>query len=67
MWITQGEAIEMYARFCRARYGPDAIMTVKAKANSLAKTGDVEGQKAWDEVAEVILKLRGQGEVRNPI
>lgn len=58
MWITHEQAIEMYARFCRARYGTDAAETVRGKANSLARKGDLKGEKAWNEVASEIEKLR---------
>ncbi len=33
MWITHHEAIEMYARFCRAHYGPAAGDTVRDTPN----------------------------------
>ena len=61
MQITQDEAIEMYARFCRARYGPDATQVVTLRANALAKQGDLEGKKAWDAVADKIQQLRASG------
>lgn len=61
MQITHDEAIEMYARFCRARYGPEATQIVTLKANALARQGDLEGKKAWDEVAAKIDQLRKTG------
>ena len=28
MWVTSEQAAEIYARFCRARYGGEALSTV---------------------------------------
>lgn len=58
MQITHEEAIEMYARFCRARFGPEAKQFVMLRANDLARNGDLDGKKAWDEVAAKIEELR---------
>ena len=54
MWITQQDAIEMYARFCRAHYGAAAGETVKATARKLEKQGDYDGKRVWNEVAAEI-------------
>jgi hypothetical protein len=58
MWITQDEAFEMYARFCRARYGPAAREMVRTRANNLATKGDLEGHRVWNDVAAAIDKQR---------
>jgi hypothetical protein len=51
MWITNEEAVVMYARFCRARFGARAKDVVSAKARDLEKSGDLEGKRVWNEVA----------------
>ena len=61
MWVTHQEAIEMYARFCRAHYGAAAEDTVRAKAKDLERRGDAEGHRVWNEVAEEIEKQRRGG------
>ena len=35
MWITTDQAAEMYARFCRARYGVNARQIAEEKAAEL--------------------------------
>lgn len=52
MWITQDEAVTMFARYCRARFGKSASHRVRAKANSLEKRGDLRGQQVWNKVAD---------------
>jgi hypothetical protein len=47
MWITTDQAIEMYARFCRARYGADAMRLADARAAELGEAGDDEGERIW--------------------
>lgn len=54
MWITRADAVDMYARFFLARYGELALKRASARAQSLAVVGDFEGQRIWNEVAEVI-------------
>ena len=56
MWPTHEDAIEMYARFCRAHYGFNAHEKVKKRAKELASTGDLVGEKIWSEVAAEIEK-----------
>ena len=48
MWmITTDQAIEMYARFCKARYGEDARRIADARAAELGDAGDNEGARVW--------------------
>jgi hypothetical protein len=58
MWVTHQDAIEIYARFCRAHYGAAAETTVRARAKDLERNGDLEGHRVWNEVAAEIEKLR---------
>jgi len=60
MWITPEEAIVIYARFCRARFGARAKEIVFAKALDLEKSGDLEGKRVWTEVARELDLLRDQ-------
>ena len=57
MWITQDEAVVMFARYCRARFGKDASQQVRAKAKALRERGDIEGWRVWNKVAQEIEKL----------
>lgn len=67
MWITRADAVEMYARFCLARYGEIAQQRVSAKAKYLAETGDTEGERIWNEVAAVIQRrMETQGREFTP-
>jgi hypothetical protein len=54
MWITTDQAAEMYARFCRARYGVNAKEIVEAKAAELRSSGDTEGERVWAKVKRQI-------------
>jgi hypothetical protein len=55
MWIpTQAEGIEMFARFWTARRGKRASNSARKIAKSFELKGDLEGQKAWDNVADAI-------------
>lgn len=56
MWPTHEDAVVMYARFCRARYGFNAYEKVSKRAKQLARSGDVAGEKIWSEVAAEIQK-----------
>jgi hypothetical protein len=54
MWITQDEAVVMFARYCRARFGKPACEQVRAKAHALKMRGDMEGHDVWNKVADEI-------------
>lgn len=54
MWITNDQAAEIYARFCKARYGTEAIKIIRARIAELRKLGDVEGERIWNQVAEKV-------------
>lgn len=54
MWITTDQAAEMYARFCRARYGVNAAKVVDEKAAELRNSGDAEGERVWKKVKQQI-------------
>ena len=57
MWITEDEAVVMFARYCRARFGRSASRRVRARARALGKRGDAKGHYIWNRVAEEIEKL----------
>ncbi len=55
MWMpTKAETVEMYARFWASRYGHTASISARKMAASLKNKGDLEGYKAWNEVANAI-------------
>ena len=56
MHITQNEAVTMFARYCRARFGKKAVQKVRQQAKALQKRGDVEGHEVWNRVADEIEK-----------
>ena len=58
MHITQNEAVTMFARYCRARFGKKAVHRVRQKAKALQKRGDVEGHAVWNKVADEIERAR---------
>jgi hypothetical protein len=50
MWITTDQAAEMYARFCKARYGANAVKVAEEKTAELRGAGDREGERVWTKV-----------------
>jgi hypothetical protein len=51
MWIpTRKEAVELYARFCVAHYGVNALEKAQLQTKQLGRAGDAEGEKIWREV-----------------
>jgi len=61
MWITTEEAVTMYARFCRARFGARAKDMVLAKADKLEAAGDLDGKRIWGDVARALDRLPDVG------
>jgi len=51
MWITTEQAIDIYARYCKARFGARATRLARARVAELRKSGDVEGERIWNEVS----------------
>jgi hypothetical protein len=58
MEFTYEHAAIMYARACRAWYGPRAHRVVKRTIEELARAGDHEGVEAWSQVADQLTKLQ---------
>ncbi len=55
MWIpTKTEAVEMYAKFWTARHGDAASASARERAISFKMKGNLEGHKAWTNVADAI-------------
>ena len=52
MWMTTDDAAQIYARFCKARYGAKATSVVRERIAQLRKRGDEEGARVWTMVAE---------------
>jgi hypothetical protein len=59
MHITQGEAAHMYARACKAWYGPRAKGIVRKKIMQLEQKGDRDGVVAWTAVANELSRVPG--------
>jgi hypothetical protein len=60
MHISLQEAIVVYARMCRARYGGRAAHIVTEQAHALRKRGDDDGAQVWQQVAVEIGLLEDQ-------
>ena len=60
MQITQNDAVTMFARYCRARFGKKAVRKIRERAKALQKQGDVEGHDVWNRVADEIEKNKSQ-------
>jgi hypothetical protein len=54
MWVTSDQAVEIYARFLKSRYGNRAKKVTEEKAAQLRSAGDVEGERVWSEVRREI-------------
>jgi hypothetical protein len=57
MKITGDEAAQMYARACRAWYGPRAEGIVRKKIKQLERKGDQSGVVAWTAVARELSRM----------
>jgi hypothetical protein len=57
MRITHDEAAEMYARACRAWYGPRAKGIVRKTIKQLERNGDRAGVAAWTAVARQLSRM----------
>ena len=54
MWVTSDQAAEIYARFCKARYGHEAVKIIRQHAAELRTLGDAEGERIWNAVAQKV-------------
>lgn len=61
MWIDLADAIKIYARMCRARYGSEAPAVVLARAEALRRQGDLEGGNVFERVAIELAALERAG------
>ena len=57
MQISTNEAIEIYARACRAWYGKQAEQVAASKAHALRKKGDEQGAKIWERLVTQITRV----------
>jgi hypothetical protein len=57
METTDEEAAYMYARACRAWYGPRAPGIVREKIRQLQQQGDLGGVRAWSAVARQLARV----------
>jgi hypothetical protein len=56
MRISRHEAVAIFARYCRVRFGRSSSADVRAKAMALKQRGDIDGHLVWDGVAEEMEK-----------
>jgi hypothetical protein len=54
MHIGIRDAVAIYAKTCRVRYGKLARRIVAEQARTLHKKGDLGGAKVWQQVADEI-------------
>jgi len=62
MYIGTKDAVEIYAKACRARYGALARRLVTEQAQALLTKGDRSGAEIWQQVAVEIEKAEEPGE-----
>jgi len=62
MHIGTKDAVEIYAKACRARYGALARRRVAEQAQALLTKGDRSGAEIWRQVAVEIEKAEEPGE-----
>jgi hypothetical protein len=51
MYVTPREAAKIYAKACRAWYGPRARRVVLKRIQEMRTRGDQSGVNAWEQVA----------------
>jgi hypothetical protein len=51
MHVTPSEAAKIYAKACKAWYGPRARRVVLSRIQEMRTRGDQSGVKAWEQVA----------------
>jgi len=51
MYVTPSEAAKIYAKACKAWYGPRARRVVLNRIQEMRIRGDQSGVKAWEQVA----------------
>jgi hypothetical protein len=49
--INLDDAIKMYAKACKARYGSGARKMALRRVQELRVTGDAEGVRVWEQLA----------------
>jgi len=60
MYIGLKDAVAIYAKACRARYGSMARRVVAEQAHGLLLNGDPGGAEVWQQVAAEIEKHEGR-------
>jgi hypothetical protein len=59
MQIDLNEAVKIYAKMCRARYGRAAAKVVREQRARLRAKGDLQGVKVWERLDAEIQQARG--------
>jgi hypothetical protein len=65
MYIGTKDAVEIYAKACRARYGALARRLVAEQAQALLSRGDHSGAEIWRQVAVEIERAEDPGKPEN--
>jgi hypothetical protein len=66
-WVTQDQAIEIYARAFRRWFPNGAPQKAAQLAEELARLGDLDGERVWRAVAAEVVRLneeRGRHDIR---
>jgi hypothetical protein len=58
MYVSSEDAAVMYARACRAWYGPRAALIVKRRIEELQRAGDLDGVRIWTQIADQLSQLQ---------
>jgi hypothetical protein len=56
--FSPNETASMYARACRAWYGPRAALIVKRRIEELQRAGDLDGVRIWTQIADQLSQLQ---------
>jgi hypothetical protein len=64
MQVSPAEAAKIYAKACRAWYGPRAHRVVLKRLQEMRTLGDHSGIKAWEQVAA---ELKADEDARNGV
>jgi hypothetical protein len=66
MHVSPVEAAKIYAKACKAWYGPRAHRIVQRRVHEMRTRGDKSGIRAWEQVAAA-LKADDEQRARNNI
>jgi len=62
MNVTLEEAIEIFARASRTRFGANAVLKTQERIDQLDHLGDAEGVRVWEHVRLLIQEMQSKTE-----